>query len=56
MFDLNQYLDQAFQGFAADRPDTDFQRGYLAAFVELAKAAGIEIPAALADVVRELYE
>ena len=34
---LDDYLITAFQQFEKDLPTTDFQRGYLAALLEIAK-------------------
>jgi hypothetical protein len=34
---LTDYLDEAMSGFEHDPPDSDFQRGYLAALREVAK-------------------
>ncbi len=36
--DAVEYLEQAIASFANDPPNTDFQRGYLAALVETLKA------------------
>lgn len=34
---LKAYLDQAFAGFVSDKPDSRFQKGYLAALLEIAR-------------------
>lgn len=44
MEDLNKYLVQSVQYFASNPPNSDFQRGYLAALQEVAKEFGITVP------------
>lgn len=41
---IEQLIVQGIRSFDGDPADSDFQRGYLAALVELAEAAGIELP------------
>lgn len=35
--ELREYLNNVFHSFATDPPDSDFQRGYLSAMIEIAK-------------------
>ena len=40
--ELYDYLNQAFDLYRKDPPETSFQRGYLAALLEIASETGME--------------
>jgi len=42
MDEIKDYLTEAFDLYRKDPPDTDFQKGYLAALLEVASEIGLE--------------